>query len=534
MADKNIIDEMLGVYPGKTVKKRRKHIVEKDGSQKQEIAANQRTIPGIMTNRGCCYAGCKGVVGGPIKDMIHIVHGPIGCSYYAWKTRRNKGRTEKNGNNFLNHSFSTDVQDSDIVFGAEGKLEKAIAEAVEIFDPGAIGIYSTCPIGLIGDDIDSVARQAKEKYGIPVLSFNCEGYKGVSQSAGHHIANNQFMKDMIGTEDRKEHADEKYSINIMGEYNIGGDAWEICRVLEKIGYDVVSIMTGDSSFKDIQASHEADLNLVMCHRSINYIAEMFEEKYGIPWLKVNFIGPEGMAKSLREMAKYFGDEELIEKTEEVIAEEMAEIEAELDEYKEICDGGTAMIFVGGSRSHHYQNLFRRIGIEPVVVGYEFAHRDDYEGREVIPDIKETADDKNIPELEVTKDEKRYQLRMSKEKLEELKEEIAISEYEGLIKEVKNGNYVIDDYNHHETVKLIEALEPNLYCSGIKDKYVAQKMGIYSKQLHSYDYGGPYAGFKGAVNFAKDVVVGMNTPTWSHVTPPWKNGEQLEGKIGGAI
>ena len=30
----------------------------------------------------------------------------------------------------------------------------------------------------------------------------------------------------------------------------------------------------------------------MCHRSINYVAGMLETAYGIPWLKVNFIGAE--------------------------------------------------------------------------------------------------------------------------------------------------------------------------------------------------------------------------------------------------
>jgi dihydrolipoamide dehydrogenase len=43
--------------------------------------------------------------------------------------------------------------------------------------------------------------------------------------------------------------------------------------------------------------------------------------------------------------------------------------------------------VGGSRAHHYQDLFGDIGIETISAGYEFAHRDDYEGRDVLPNIK---------------------------------------------------------------------------------------------------------------------------------------------------
>ncbi len=70
---------------------------------------------------------------------------------------------------------------------------------------------------------------------------------------------------------------------------------------------------------NIQRLHLADLNLVQCHRSINYIAEMMKTKYGMPWLKVNFIGIKATSESLRLMAKCFSDPELAQKTEEVIA-----------------------------------------------------------------------------------------------------------------------------------------------------------------------------------------------------------------------
>ena len=51
--------------------------------------SNKQTVPGVMSQRGCAYAGSKGVVWGPIKDMIHISHGPIGCGQYSRGGRRN-------------------------------------------------------------------------------------------------------------------------------------------------------------------------------------------------------------------------------------------------------------------------------------------------------------------------------------------------------------------------------------------------------------------------------------------------------------
>ncbi|MDR3163342.1 MAG: hypothetical protein LBT81_05760, partial [Helicobacteraceae bacterium] len=42
------------------------------------------TIPGSISERGCAYCGAKHVIGTPMKDVIHISHGPIGCTYDTW------------------------------------------------------------------------------------------------------------------------------------------------------------------------------------------------------------------------------------------------------------------------------------------------------------------------------------------------------------------------------------------------------------------------------------------------------------------
>ena len=81
---KKIIEEVLSVYPEKTRKKREKHLnVFEEGKSDCGVKSNIKTVPGVMTIRGCAYAGSKGVVWGPIKDMIHISHGPVGCGQYS-------------------------------------------------------------------------------------------------------------------------------------------------------------------------------------------------------------------------------------------------------------------------------------------------------------------------------------------------------------------------------------------------------------------------------------------------------------------
>lgn len=524
--------EILEIYPTKVSKKRSKSILINDPDLEQEVQANVRTIPGIITQRGCCYAGCKGVVLGPTRDIVNIVHGPIGCSFYAWLTRRNQTDPGPEGENYMNYAFSTDMQDSNIVFGGEKKLAQAIREAYEMFHPHAIAIFSTCPIGLIGDDVHAVARDMKEELGINVFGFSCEGYKGVSQSAGHHIANNGIFKHVVGLDNTVRKG--KFRVNLLGEYNIGGDAFVIEKLFEEMGITLVSTYSGNSSIHDFENSHMVDLNMVMCHRSINYIAEMMEKKYGVPWIKVNFIGAESTAKSLRKIADYFEDAELKAKVETIIAREMGAVTDVVADVKTRTSGKLAMMFVGGSRAHHYQDLFTEIGMKTVAAGYEFAHRDDYEGRQVIPSIKVDADSRNIEELDVEKDITLFRDDLAEHKKKLLAKGYEFSDYKGMMPDMDKNSLVIDDISHIESEMLIEYYKPDIFCAGIKEKYVVQKMGVPLKQLHSYDYGGPYAGFAGAINFYKEIDRMVNASIWKMIDAPWLHEPELIGRFADAV
>jgi nitrogenase molybdenum-iron protein alpha chain len=485
-----------------------------------QIGANTRTLPGIITQRGCTYAGCKGVILGPTRDIVNITHGPIGCGFYSWLTRRNQtSAPNPEDENFITYCFSTDMQDENIIFGGEKKLRQAIQEAYDLFHPKAIAVFSTCPVGLIGDDVHAVAEEMKQKLGINVFGFSCEGYKGVSQSAGHHIANNQVFKHVVGTQERVA---SKWSINLLGEYNIGGDAFELEEIFKRCGIELVATFSGNSTYDQFAQAHAAKLNCVMCHRSINYVADMIETKYGAPWIKVNFIGAASTAKSLRKIAEYFGDQELIENVERVITEEMPAVFEAQARYRARCEGKRAMLFVGGSRAHHYQDLFEELGMETIAAGYEFAHRDDYEGRQVIPSIKIDADSRNIEELHVSADAQRYDPTLQEHAAERAKSHgYEFKDYDGMMAQMRSGALVIDDINHHESEKLIELLKPDVFCAGIKEKYVIQKMGVPCKQLHSYDYGGPYAGFRGAVNFYVEIDRLVNGSVWGLIKVPWE-------------
>ncbi len=163
----------------------------------------------------------------------------------------------------------------------------------------------------------------------------------------------------------------------------------------------------------------------------------------------------------------------------------------------------------------------------VSAGYEFAHRDDYEGRHVLPTIKVDADSRNIEKLTILPDPERYQERLSAEAKVALKGKgILMNGYEGLMPDMAEGTLIIDDLNHHEAEVLIDRVRPALFCAGIKEKYVIQKSGVPLKQLHNYDYSGPYAGFQGAVNFYREIDRMVNATPFALVKAPWQENPEL--------
>jgi nitrogenase molybdenum-iron protein alpha chain len=330
-----------------------------------------------------------------------------------------------------------------------------------------ISVMSECPVGLIGDDINAVAKQCSEELDKLIIPCNCEGFRGVSQSLGHHIANDAIRDHVIG---RREFNEEPgpYDIGIIGDYNIGGDAWASKKVLEEIGLNVKAVWTGDGQIEHIAATHQVSLNLIHCYRSMNYMAKFMEETYGIPWMEFNFFGPTKIAQSLRAIAARF-DEKIQENAEKVIARYQPQMQRVVDEYRPRLEGKRVLLYVGGLRPRHTVGAYEDLGMKVVATGYEFAHNDDYE--------------RTYPEMD-------------------------------------KGTLIFDDASEIELEKWVEEFRPDLVGSGIKEKYVFQKAGVPFRQMHSWDYSGPYHAYDGFPIFARDIDMAINSPTWGLVKAPF--------------
>ncbi len=217
--------------------------------------------------------------------------------------------------------------------------------------------------------------------------------------------------------------------------------------------------------------------------------------------------------------------------ERVIAEEMTDVSRRSSRAVARCEGKTAMLFVGGSRAHHYQMLFAEIGMKTVAAGYEFAHRDDYEGRQVLPTIKVDADSQNIEQFEVLPDETRYRRAETQEELVQLQAAgLEFSDYQGMMPEMEEGALVIDDIYHFETERLLEIYKPDIFCAGHQGE-VRRAEGRHPLQAASQ------LRLRRAVRrisagrstSTSEIDRMVNTKIWSFVQAPWEAGEELDWK-----
>lgn len=426
------------------------------GKQKTSLKCDADSIAGCVSQRACVYCGAR-VVLNPITDALHLVHGPIGCASYTWDIRGSLS----SGSDLYRNSFSTDLKEHDVIFGGEPKLQRAIDELVEKYQPKVFFIYSTCIVGVIGDDLEAVCRQAAAKHGIEVIPVQSSGFIG-NKAAGYRAACDALLRIITP---QKPLPRKKLSLNYLGDFNLAGEAWIIRGYLEEIGIEVNAVFTGDSNYETLKKATMASLNVMQCAGSMTYLANKMQEKFDIPYLRISFLGMEDTANSLRRIAHFFGDAAIIERAEQLIAREQQAVQPVLDTYKGQFNGKKAAVYVGGGfKAISLIKQFREIGIDVVMVGTQTGQQDEYDT------IHELADD---------------------------------------------GTVILDDANPSELERFMTQQGANLLVGGVKERPLAYKLGIAFVD-HNHDRKHPLSGFVGAVNFAKEVHSTLCSPVWEYM------------------
>ena len=420
------------------------------------MRCGKTSVAGSVSQRACVFCGSR-VVLYPIADALHIVHGPIGCAAYTWDIRG----SQSSGPQLFRNSFSTDLQELDVIFGGEKKLERALLELIAKHQPKAAFVYGTCIVGLIGDDVGAVCKRVAAATGIPVLSVASEGFKGTKKD-GYKSAC-EAVYHLIGTGDTAGIG--PLSINLLGDFNIAGESWVVREYFERLGIEVVATITGDGRVDAIRRCHGAKLNLVQCSGSMTHLARKMEAGHGIPFKRVSFFGIEDMSAALYDVAKHFGSDGLMEKARGVVREEVGKIYPQLRAWRDDLKGKKAAIYVGGAfKAFSLVRALRTLGMRTALVGTQTGDAEDYNT------LREMCDP---------------------------------------------GTIIVDDSNPIELAKFCLEQDGDLFIGGVKERPIAYKLGIGFCD-HNHERKECLAGFVGMVNFAREVHASVCSPVWNFV------------------
>lgn len=438
-----------------TLLEERKNQIGRVGNTHEVIACEKASLAGSVSQRACVFCGSR-VVLYPIADALHLIHGPIGCAAYTWDIRGSLS----SGSELHRLSFSTDLRERDVVFGGTAKLHASLDELIELHKPKAAFVYTTCIVGVIGDDVEAVCKEMSREKGIPVIPVQAPGFQG-SKKDGYRIACESLFQ-LVGTQNRPI---PKYSINILGDFNLAGELWILLDYYKRMGIHVNATITGDGRVDDICNAHRASLNVVQCSGSMMHLAKMMKETYGVPFMRVSYFGIEDMSDALYEVANFFQSDDLLQQARTIVKEELGRLLPALAPYKKALNGKKAAIYVGGAfKAISLVKALRLIGVKTVIVGSQTGDKDDYKL------IQELCDEDTI---------------------------------------------VVDDSNPVELSAFVKEKQADLFIGGVKERPIAYKIGLGFCD-HNHERKEALAGYEGMLNFAKEVYGTVMSPVWKYV------------------
>jgi nitrogenase molybdenum-iron protein alpha chain len=280
---------------------------------------------------------------GHVRDAVLVQHSPIGCG--AGQVMYNaiyRNGLAMRGLPVENlHVISTNLTETDMVYGGVDKLERSIRDAWERHSPKAIFIATSCATGIIGDDVESVARMLEAEFGIPVIPLHCEGFKSKHWSTGFDATQHGILRQIVRKKPRKK---QKDLVNVISLW--GSDVFS--PMLAELGLRV-NYVVDLASVDELAQLSEAAATVGFCYTLSSYMAAGLEQEFGVPEVKApqpyGFVGTDAW---LREIARVTHREE---KAEAYIARERARVQPRLEELRKLLAGKKGFVSTGSAYAH---------------------------------------------------------------------------------------------------------------------------------------------------------------------------------------
>ena len=310
-------------------------------------------IKGPFSQGSVCSEQMVECQAGNVRDAVLIQHSPIGCG--AGQVPYNS--IYRNGLAMRHHEvenimiINTNLQESDMVFGALNKLKQSIEDAWERYKPKAIFIGTSCATGIIGEDIESVAVEKEEKLGIPVIPLMCEGFRSKHWSTGFDATQHGILRQIV----KRNPTKQEDLVNVINLW--GSDVFTpmLAELNLRVNY-VVDLASVD----DLAQLSEAAATVGFCYTLSSYMAAGLEESFGVPEVKAPMpYGFHGTDEWLREIGRVTNREAL---AEQYIEKEHKRVAPRIAELKEKLKGIKGYVATGSAYAHGLIQVLRELGI----------------------------------------------------------------------------------------------------------------------------------------------------------------------------
>lgn len=287
-------------------------------SSGQEESTSDYDAPYLSKNvirdeplHGCAFNGAM-TMSSNLKDAVILAHSPKSCTYLSIQTISSAGRRTlfERGNilpsSLIPNVLSTDMSETDMVFGGSENLLSKVKSVLNFQSPPpAIVIVSSCPSGIIGDDIDDALSLSTER--TKIVTVKAEGNLTGDYLQGMLMAYTSLAKQII---DRNVEKREK-TVNIVFEKVVARNTemnfQRLKTFLTRMNISVNCRFLCNTSYASLRDFCSAELNLLAYRDYTGKILEdFFIKEYGASFFEKQFpIGFKETSDWLLALGKHF-------------------------------------------------------------------------------------------------------------------------------------------------------------------------------------------------------------------------------------
>lgn len=354
--EKQVLGNKMNVYKNKHIEsftEKEKQVENQKEKDEENLKPNQFFSKNVLMREplhGCAFAGAVNIAV-QIQDAITIAHGPRSCAHITYQAITSTGRRSLFERGTLMNSqiipplVSSEMNEGVMVFGGMEELKNRINH-LKKYDPSAMFVITTCPSGIIGDDVETTRNMGNTKQ--PIIPIKTDGNITGDFLQGMINAYIEIARGLI----KKDIKEKEDTVNIIAEKSIAKNTETNFETMKKllasmdIGINCRFICR--TKVQDIQNFLKAKVNILAYE---DYMGRMmrnfFQEEYDTNFLESPF--PVGFSETKNWLYKIADTFNKKEKVHPVIEKYEKRYEKEIKKIKSYLKGKKLMIV---TYNHH--------------------------------------------------------------------------------------------------------------------------------------------------------------------------------------